>query len=722
MESLHDNNQHMTPERWQRLKSLFGQAIDLDPVQQALFMHALGVEDAQLEGSLRSLIGHHGAAASLLDGPMISSQRVAEYLSAGVRTFQKDEVVANRFRIDRFIGEGGMGEVYAAEDLDLGEKVALKTLRPTLSANDELLLQFKREIQMARKVTHNNVSRVFDLFWHQAADKSHGRMTAFLTMELLEGETLGEHIQRSGRMPEREALCVAEQVTLGLSAAHSAGIVHRDFKSGNILLVERPDGHLRAVITDFGLASYLEGALPVANGAQAIAGTLAYMAPEQLQGSIANSSADIYALGVVLFEMVTGQLPFSQTTVWEMARSNSWKRAPSPRDLVPGLDRRWEAAIVACLNSEPKLRPETAMEVLEHIRSQFNPSRRQVSAALAGGVATAAVGWLWLRPKPINPEALMSLKRGTEFAQRRNEQGLRNAVVEFRRAVTLEPRYAAAWVGLADSYSAMANFNIMSPKEALAKAQEAALQALAIDRKLGKAAGVMGYVTSLDVHNWLKAETYFRQAIATDPRDPAIRLWYGAHLGKLGRSRNAFEQLRLGLEQAPSSFILNQQLTVELFRARRFEEFYQQARELVRLQPFEASSHLALARALEWQGRYEEALGSCAEADKYNNSVTALCFRGSIEAARGNVEAARRIAVRIRQYWTSQPFQTVLLASLYARLGEHAIVVELLNDGYDREDSTVLTCATNPYMDGMREDPDYRRFLTRIDWPAATSR
>ena len=717
MESLQETLRALTPERWRQLKSLFERAQELEHAERLRFVREACGGDAVLENGLRSLLEHDLAATSLLSGPVISQQRIAEYISAGTRTFQNGEVIAGRFTIERFIAEGGMGEVYAAHDLDLGERVALKTLRPALSSNEQLLRQFKQEIQIARKVTHRNVARVFDLFWHDATSGNESRAIAFLTMELLEGETLANRIRHKGPMPEAEALSILEQVVMGLTAAHSAGVVHRDLKSGNILLVEQPDG-LRAVITDFGLACPPDDPEVDADGQRPIAGTIAYMAPEQFDGNPITAGTDIYALGVVMFEMLTGRLPFSGSFL-ERRRDET---VPSPRELVPDIDPHWEAAILWCLEPEPGDRPHTAEAVLRRIRSRRVPSRRVLLGAATFTAAAVAAKWIWLTPKPRNAEAVKSFKRGQEFVRRRNEEGLRNAVHEFGQAINLEPSYTEAWVGLADAYSAMANFNIMDPKDALSKAKQAALRAVELDRGSGKALGVLGYVTSISTHDWRGAERYFRRAVAADPKDPTIRLWYGAYLGKLGRSPQAIEQIMIGLGQDPSSLILNQQLAVEYFRARRFREYYDQARELVRLQPFESTSHLALARALEWLHRYAEALHECDEASKLGDPVAARCFRGSIEASRGNLAVARTIASTIRQYWNDHSFETIQVAILYCGLGEHKTAVDLLNAGYDREDSTVLAAPTNPYLEPLRDDPGYKRFLDRIGWTGTNVR
>lgn len=705
--------QRMTVERWALLKSLFNQALALNRSDQAEFIQRLGVRDPELERSLRSLVRHHHSAPALLDGPLISQHRIVEYLSAGVRTFQIGEIVAGRFRIEQFIGEGGMGEVYAARDLELGEDVALKTLRPCMSTNSRFVERFKLEIQTAHKVTHSNVCRVFDLDWHTLEDPPGQSSIAFLTMELLKGETLEQRIRREGKLSVTQALPILKQVVAGLAAAHQAGIVHRDFKSGNIILVEEGSG-VRALITDFGLAQSFNHIAPTCSAA--IEGTPAYLAPEQLEGGPVGPAADIFALGVVLFEMVTGALPFESTDCLDTA-ARQRRSPPSPRSQAPGLNKRWEVAILACLAYEPSQRPSPVQQVLELLEGR-GVSRRALGISVAGGLGALVSGLLRLRPKSISAEALRSFKRGEDFAQRRNAEGLKNAVVEFQRVISLEPTYAPAWIGLADAYSALGNFDLMNPREALAKSKAAAARAVSLDGSSAKARGVYGRILSLDVHHWLTAEPYFRKAVSLDPNDPMIRLWYGAYLGKLARAREAFDQLRTGLEQTPSSMPLNQQLATEYYWDRDFTEFLAQARELVRLQPFEAGSHLILARALEWRREYDEALRSCDQADRLRSTETSLCYRASIEIARGNAATGRDMAETLRRYWMNQPFESALLAAVYAQLNDLQTALEILNQGFEREDSTVLTADSNPYFDAIKATASFQGFLTRIGWPA----
>src|SRR5688572_22205280 len=200
--------------------------------------------------------------------------------------FAEGDVLAGRYRITRIAGAGGMGVVYEAEDLELGERVALKTLHAGAGATEREVARLRREVQLARRVTHPNVCRIYDAGRHENV--------LFVTMELLEGATLSEHLSTHGRLSAGEAAAILRQLCAGLQAAHDAGVIHRDFKSGNVMLVRR-GSDARAVITDFGLARESASTLDaLASQAGRIVGTPAYMAPEQIEGAEITAAVDIY--------------------------------------------------------------------------------------------------------------------------------------------------------------------------------------------------------------------------------------------------------------------------------------------------------------------------------------------------------------------------------------------------------------------------------------------
>ncbi len=272
----------MTPERWAQIKQLYDEALEQPSPDRESFVRAGSAGDTELCEEALSMVRNSDSADGLLNISLLGRQWVRPAVLA--RTLKPGQILAGRYRVVRPIGAGGMGEVYEADDLDLGARVAVKTMRVE---DENTLARFKQEIQLARTVTHPNVCRIFDLHRHHEPES--GRVITFLTMELVEGETLSEYLGRRGALRPNEALPILRQIAAALAAAHEKGVVHRDLKAGNVILAD--DGG-RAVVTDFGLAYPL--AL-VTESTVTIAGTPAYMAPEQFEGKTVTAAADIYA-------------------------------------------------------------------------------------------------------------------------------------------------------------------------------------------------------------------------------------------------------------------------------------------------------------------------------------------------------------------------------------------------------------------------------------------
>lgn len=707
----------MTPELWRRLRALYEQSLSLPPEDRSTFVRKECDGEPELEACLDRLLNDHDDDSIVVDGQTLTRARLAEYLRTGLRTFQTGEIASGRFRITRFIGEGGMGEVYEAEDTELDKAVAIKTLRPELSLNPRMVELFKREVQTAQAITHRNVARVFDVFRHQFEQLPDAGQVTFLTMELLSGGTLHSFIRAKNKRPMKECLAIASQIAAGLDAAHETGIVHRDLKPANVMLVRERDGRTRAAVTDFGLACAVSEATGEGSRKGELAGTPEHMAQEQLAGEDVTQAADIYSFGLILFEMLTGRLPFQGETREETVEMRLHQPAPPVRRFRPGVGRAWEIAIAGCLRPEPRRRPARASAVIRTIQRGWLAEPRILAAIFFLAVVLIGGLWWWMRPTSHNPAAVKKYLEGLTFLARRTADGLRNAVDDFKDAVGIEPRYADAWVGLADAYASMANRNFAAPEPTLKLARTAAQRALAIEPRKASALVLAGYITSLDVRDWPSALPYFQRAARQEPFDPTVCLYYGAYLGKLGRSKEAIQEIENGLEQDPGSEPLNEQLAAEYFRAREYKALLDQARSLVRIQPLEAESHLTLARAREFNGQFEEALQSCDEAEKYGDPDAALCLRASTEAARHNTDTARRMTAGVRKHWEGHSFQTDLLAGLYCQLGDYGEAVRVLNAGFDRYDSTVLNAPTAPHFDVLRNDPGYRKFLERISWP-----
>jgi hypothetical protein len=310
-------------------------------------------------------------------------------------SLRSGSVLAGRYRIQRPLGAGGMGEVYEAFDLSLNETVALKTVRATISDNPRAVELLKSEVQLARRVTHPNVCRIFDF----GVDEGTGAArepTPFLTMELLRGTTLARALQQGTSFARDDILALARQIAAGLAAAHRVGVIHKDLKSENVMLTSSPEGQTNALVTDFGLAATHSVLESEARPAARFSGTPGYVAPERLTGAPATEASDVFALGVVLADLATGTLP---------SRRTRDGLSPPARDPLAALAARCQAAA-------PSARPRLP-EVLETLRRLESPGlgrrRRALTWSAAVAVAAAAAvltGMVALRDRqPAPPPA-----------------------------------------------------------------------------------------------------------------------------------------------------------------------------------------------------------------------------------------------------------------------------------------------------------------------------
>ena len=278
--------------------------------------------------------------------------------------FLPGTLLAERYRIVAVLGRGGMGEVYRADDLVLGQPVALKFLPEAASGNEELLTRFRNEVRTARRVSHSNVCRVYDVGTVEGQ--------TFLSMEYVDGEDLASLLRRIGRLPPDKAVEIGRQLCAGLAAAHKEGVLHRDLKPANVML----DGRGRALLTDFGLAGFADQI----TGHDVRSGTPAYMAPEQLAGREVTPQSDIYSLGLTLYEIFTGKRAFDADKLAELVRLRRERPPSSPSTLVKDIDPAVERVILRCLEPDPANRPASALAIAAAL-----PGGDPLAAALAAG-------------------------------------------------------------------------------------------------------------------------------------------------------------------------------------------------------------------------------------------------------------------------------------------------------------------------------------------------
>jgi protein kinase-like protein/zinc ribbon protein len=340
-------------------------------------------------------------------------------------------MLAGRYRIVGLLGRGGMGEVYRADDLTLGQAVALKFLPPELTHRADLLARFHQEVRLARQISHPNVCRVHDI------GESGGQH--FLSMEYIDGENLASLLRRIGRLPSDKALELARQLCAGLGAAHDRKVLHRDLKPANVLI----DGRGQAHLVDFGVADLTDQR----RDAPEIVGTLGYMAPEQLEGRGLTTRTDVYALGLVLYEMFTGKRALTVDGGAQGVRSQN-KTALSPSTHVPDLDPAIERVILRCLELDPARRPSSAKVVAAAlpggdalaaaIAAGETPSPDMVAAAGEPGTLSPAIGALCfagvlggllllaLLMRDVSLIGLTKIERGPDFLRERAHTALRN--------------------------------------------------------------------------------------------------------------------------------------------------------------------------------------------------------------------------------------------------------------------------------------------------------
>ena len=293
--------------------------------------------------------------------PTLSSAATASIATASPRGPQLTPggLFSGRYEVLDTIGKGGMGVVYRARDRQLDEVVALKVLRTDVLKDDPTLLdRFKQEIKLARRITHRNVLRTHDF------GESEG--TPYISMEYLEGVTLKDLIRGKGALPLPVGLRIAKQMCLGLEAAHHEGVVHRDIKPQNMLIIPET-GDLK--IMDFGIArvSEVKGGAEGLTSTGTVMGTPDYMPPEQAQGQPADFRSDIYSLGVVFYEIFTGHLPFSGDSVMAVVLAHIQRPAPGPRQANPAIPPELEAIILRCLEKSPAKRYQRVEDILEDL-------------------------------------------------------------------------------------------------------------------------------------------------------------------------------------------------------------------------------------------------------------------------------------------------------------------------------------------------------------------
>jgi serine/threonine-protein kinase len=583
----------------------------------------------------------------------------------------------SHYQIAEKIGEGAMGEVYRARDLKLNRAVALKFIPAAMVNEAQRLKRFEREAQLLAALNHPNIAAIHGVEEYQGKP--------FLVMELVEGETLADHLL-GGELPIADALRLALQIADALKAAHKQGIIHRDLKPANIKIT--PDGLIK--VLDFGLAKQFQDtskeidseaatlhALTMAGG---VIGTPAYMAPEQALGQAADRRADFFSFGAILYEMLTTQRAFSGPTLAAIMHAVLSTNPISPRRLRPAIPVELDAAVMKSLNKKKELRQQDADELSRDL-GQINATLTAQSVALAtsparafrtlawrlktwktehqraafiatalavvltvGAVATVALkrravavagpgASFGLKPLDASASTYELFQQGSVFLERYDkEENLNGAMQDFQAALAKDTNYSPAYAGLGLAY--LLKYQANRDKQLLDTAFANAKQAVDLNGQLADNRVSLGRVL-LEKGEYDKAETEFKQAVTVDPLNA------GAHrgLGDVERARKHWPEAETFYKKAidlrPNDWDLRLALGNFYFRQSRYAEAEHAFAEVIKLVPDSYLGYRNLGGVYHMQARfadasaeYQKALKIRPSAMTYSNLGTSLFFQG----------------------------------------------------------------------------------------------
>jgi len=747
------------------------------------------------------------------------------------------EIFAGRYQVLEELGRGGMGKVYKVFDKEIKEKVALKLLNPDIAADERIIERFRNELKLARQVSHRYVCRMFDL--NKEGD------AYFITMEYISGEDLKSMVKMMGPMSSGKALIISKQVCKGLAEAHRRGIAHLDLKPQNIMIDK--EGSVR--IMDFGIAHSLKEKIKPKAGV--LIGTPEYMSPEQVQGKDVDHRSDIYSLGIILYEMLTGEVPFEGDTPLSVVQKQKSMAPPDPRNINSQIPEEISQMILRCLEKDRGKRYQDAEEVLEEIRkiqkgvpttdkilptekpdtekvvekkwensiavlpfADLSPQKDQeyfcdgmaeelistlakidqlkvasrtsafqfkgkghdireigdklqVQAVLEGSVRKAGdrlritvqlinVGdgfELWsekydrdlkdvfaiqdeislaivdsLKVKLLEKEKEALVKRYTDNTEayklylkgrynwnRRYEGGLQKGIEFFQQAIDIDPLYALAYTGIADSYSLLGHYGFLPPREACPKAKIAAEKALEIDDKLAEAHTSLARIKMHYDWDWDAAEQELKKALELNPNYSTALEWYSLYLMIMGRFDEAVQEAKHALELYPLSLIINAVLGGIYYFAGKNEEAIEQFQRTIEIESDFSLTYLFQSGALANLNRFEEAVESLKKLDYLTaGSPFALGYLGAGVAGAGQKDEAQKMLDQLNELSKKKSVSPFYIAMVYLGLDDKDKLFEYLEKAYEERESLLAFINSWPLFDSLRPEPKFKAILKKM--------
>jgi len=596
----------------------------------------------------------------------------------------------SHYQVLSLLGAGGMGAVYLARDPRLDRTVALKILPGELAADADRMRRFTREAKAASALNHPNVATIHDV------GESDG--ISFIVMEHVEGETLLARIGR--RMTPREVVDIAVQAADALDLAHAKGITHRDIKPANLMLTHR--GVVK--VLDFGVAKVARSDESTLNGdwtvepvtaVGSVVGSGPYMSPEQIVGGDVDSRSDVFSLGVVIYQMATGQLPFSGSTRAEMKDRILHAAPDTMMRLNPDTPLELERITLKCLDKRTDDRYQSARELLSDLwplkrRLDANVARAMPDAARlellrrsgshpgAAAVAPAVADDAAITDVPRASEASELVARGWAHLRSASFSEISDAVSAFQAATVIDPTYAAAYAGLAHAKIDQANDRHVLV-EAFGDAKAAALRAVALDHESADAQAALGLVMLVAEWDWIAAERSFQRALAINPNHAEAYLHYGTLMEALGDLERGFQLKLKGLECDSTSALAHVQIAGSFWFQRRYDDVFVWANKALDRNPQHLVARQELAAAYWKMGDLERArklLADCVQLDLGNEGL--------------------------------------FLAVQCAQAGDLDSAFEHLQRLIDTRDFAVIHLAVAPEWDSLRADPRFNECLARM--------
>ena len=751
----------MTPERWKNLEALFHGAIALQPAARASFLAEACGGDEQLRQEAEKMIAASEGESSLIDAPIFKGDEECRVGSS-----------IGPYQIISQLGRGGMGEVYLAEDVRLGRKVAIKVLPSDFTKTPDCVRRFELEAKAASALNHPNILTIHEIGQNEGLH--------FIATEFVEGVTLTQRMA-GGRMSLAETFSVAVQVASALAAAHTNGIVHRDIKPDNVMV--RPDGLVK--VLDFGLAKLMEQpaaasesrlfpSMSVAAGTSTepglVMGTINYMSPEQARGLSLDHRTDIFSLGVLFYEMIVGQRPFQgETTADVIAAILNHEPQPISQlrvDLPPELEcivsRLLEKEREARFRNVSELRaelqklqrkveavsatePNAAVTTVDHAEQTKGNTpitvtareRRMLLSSTKARWQTAVLSFIAVLllssflyskffhnssvPPPssqrsLNIEAYNLYLKGRYQERQFTEESIKTRISYFSKAIEKDPNYALAYSGLADSYIALATYYFVPPKEALVEARHAAERAVQLDKMLAEAHVSLSMVRFCD-WDWRGYEKNVRQASELNPNYAKAYYMQCQYLAAMGRFEEANAVARHAQQFVSPLDISTTAGWIRYFE-RKYDEAIAQHLKSIEIDRDLFRPHRLLGLAYLQKKQPQQAIAAIQRSVTLSGgSLEEKAYLGHAYAVAGQRTEALKIMRELRRQEKGRYVSPYLIALVAIGLGDKDQAFAWLDKACTERSVNMVYMNVDPIFDSLRSDPRFSELRRCVGLP-----